>query len=85
MTEDIVALLKDKNVKPLFIGVTGGTASGKTSLCKRIGERFESNVAVVSLDSFYKGLSDEDHDRAHTYNFDHPDALDFDLAYEKIK
>lgn len=44
-------------VKPLFIGVTGGTASGKTSLCKRIGERFQENIAIVSLDSFYKGLS----------------------------
>lgn len=27
-------------LKPLFIGVTGGTASGKTSLCQRIRERF---------------------------------------------
>ena len=30
----------DDALKPLFIGVTGGTASGKTSLCKRIMERF---------------------------------------------
>ena len=43
--------------RPLFIGVTGGTASGKTSLCKRIGTRFGGNVAIISLDSFYKGLS----------------------------
>jgi uridine kinase len=42
----------------LFIGVTGGTASGKTSLTKRIDERFaESSITVVSLDSFYRGLS----------------------------
>jgi len=27
----------------LFIGVTGGTASGKTSLTLRIGERFPEN------------------------------------------
>ena len=26
-----------KQPKPLFIGVVGGTASGKTSLCQRIG------------------------------------------------
>jgi uridine kinase len=26
----------------------------------------------------------KDHDNAHLYNFDHPDALDFDLAFEKI-
>ena len=29
-------------------------------------------------------LSDENHALAHLYNFDHPDALDFDLAFEKI-
>jgi dephospho-CoA kinase len=52
-----VATPKQTFGKPLFIGVTGGTASGKTSLCKRIGERFEGNIALVSLDSFYKGLS----------------------------
>ena len=56
MSDKIKALVDDI-AKPLFIGVTGGTASGKTSLCKRIGERFESNIALVSLDSFYKGLS----------------------------
>ena len=28
---------------------------------------------------------DEDHENAANYNFDHPDALDFDLAYEKLK
>ena len=43
--------------KPLFIGVTGGTASGKTSLCRRITERIGLNVSYISLDSFYKGLS----------------------------
>ena len=42
----------------LFIGVTGGTASGKTSITKRIQERFtDSSITIVSLDSFYKGLS----------------------------
>lgn len=44
-------------IKPLFIGVTGGTASGKTSLCKRITERIGLSVSYIALDSFYKGLS----------------------------
>jgi uridine kinase len=43
--------------KPLFIGVTGGTASGKTSLCDRIAETFNDKIAFVSLDMFYKGLT----------------------------
>lgn len=44
-------------VKPIFIGVTGGTASGKTSLCKRIGQKLKEDIVVISLDNFYKGLT----------------------------
>ena len=43
--------------KPLVIGVTGGTASGKTSLCNRIAKAFKQKIALISLDMFYKGLS----------------------------
>lgn len=34
------------------------------------------------MDNFYKGLSDEDHENADDYNFDHPDALDFEAIHE---
>ena len=44
-------------VKPILIGVTGGTASGKTSFCRRLGEKLKEDICVISLDSFYKGLS----------------------------
>ena len=70
--------------KPLFIGVSGGTASGKTSVCEIIKEEFGQKCCLVAFDSFYKGLSEEDHKDAANYNFDSPNALDFDLAYEKI-
>ena len=39
----------------------------------------------MTFDSFYKGLSEEEHNDAANYNFDSPNALDFDLAYEKIQ
>lgn len=46
----------------------------------------------MSLDSFYKStfLFIVDVDKAEvvditTYNFDHPNALDFDLAYKTLK
>ena len=42
--------------KHIVIGVAGGTASGKTSLCDRIGKGLEENICIVSLDSFYRGL-----------------------------
>jgi len=70
--------------RPLIVGATGGTASGKTSMCLRIRERLGEKVTIISLDSFYKGLSEEDHANAANYDFDHPRALDFDLAFEVL-
>ena len=46
-----------KKPKPICIGVTGGTASGKTSLCDRIAEAFTDKIALLALDMFYRGLS----------------------------
>lgn len=74
----------DLENKPLFIGVAGGTASGKTTVCEIIKEEFGDFCCMVAFDMFYKGLSDEDHKNAENYNFDSPNALDFDLAYDKI-
>lgn len=65
----------------MFIGVTGGTASGKTSVCDIIKKEFGDKCCVVTFDSFYKDINDEN---PKNYNFDSPNALDFDLAYEKI-
>lgn len=39
---------------------------------------------MISLDSFYKQLSEEDHNDAANYDFDHPDAIDFDEAFESL-
>lgn len=50
-----------------------------------IKSEFGHRCCVMSFDSFYKGLSEEQHDNAADYNFDSPNALDFDLAYEKIQ
>eukprot|EP01027_Heterolobosea_sp_BB2_P012214 GEZU01017716.1.p1 GENE.GEZU01017716.1~~GEZU01017716.1.p1 ORF type:complete len:133 (+),score=17.53 GEZU01017716.1:246-644(+) len=60
---------------PFIIGVAGGTASGKTTVCKMIMQQLEGRrVVVISQDSFYKNLSDEEIQLVHQslYNFDHP-------------
>lgn len=66
--------------QPFLIGVAGGTASGKTSVCKKIVELLEKSavcgqrVVTISQDSFYKTLDEDEIDRADMgeYNFDHP-------------
>jgi uridine kinase len=47
----------DISMKPLFIGVTGGTAGGKTTVCEIIKEEFQDMCSIVTFDNFYKGLS----------------------------
>lgn len=38
----------------IFIGVAGGTGSGKTTLTEHLAERFGSNISVVHHDNYYK-------------------------------
>lgn len=44
-------------------------------------------VTLLSMDSFYKVLNQEQHELAHIneYNFDHPDAFDFDLIFTTLQ
>ncbi|XP_074524549.1 uridine-cytidine kinase 2-A [Halichoeres trimaculatus] len=75
--------------QPFLIGVAGGTASGKSSVCSKIMELLGQNeidhhqrqVAILSQDSFYRVLTPEQKAKAlkGQFNFDHPDAFDNDL------
>jgi len=63
--------------EPFLIGVCGGTASGKTTVCDRIMHQLqERRVVLISQDSFYRGLSAEESQNVSEYNFDHPNAMD---------
>lgn len=79
--------------KPFFIGVSGGTASGKTTVCKTVIEQIkedpyinDTNVAILYADLFYKDLSEANIKLANQgkFNFDHPNAIDFQLFYDTI-
>ncbi|XP_042871751.1 uridine-cytidine kinase-like 1 isoform X2 [Penaeus japonicus] len=74
-------------VEPFVIGVCGGSASGKTTVAKKIIEELDVPwVTLLSLDSFYKVLTEKQHDDAarNEYNFDHPDAFDFELVVKTL-
>nr|CAD2125883.1 unnamed protein product [Meloidogyne enterolobii] len=73
--------------KSYLIGICGGSASGKTTFAQKIIERLEMPwVTVLAMDSFYNVLNEEQHHLAdkQEYNFDHPNAFDFDLLYETL-
>ncbi|XP_013404707.1 uridine-cytidine kinase-like 1 [Lingula anatina] len=70
------------------IGLCGGSASGKTTVAKKIIEALDVQwVSVLSMDSFYKVLTKEQHEEAarNEYNFDHPDSFDFDLMVQTLR
>ncbi|CAG9829169.1 unnamed protein product [Diabrotica balteata] len=77
-----------QKVEPFVIGICGGSASGKTTVAEKIIESLGVPwVTLLSMDSFYKVLNEKQHDIAdrNEYNFDHPDAFDFELLLSTIQ
>ncbi|XP_037084172.1 uridine-cytidine kinase 2-B-like isoform X2 [Pollicipes pollicipes] len=80
---------------PFIIGVAGGTASGKSTVCKRIMEKLgqeameqeNRRVVCISQDSFYRDLSLEESQKAlrGQVNFDHPDMFDDRMLLETLR
>ena len=65
-----------------IIAVTGGSGSGKTLFTNLLVERLQKKTAVLPLDCYYKDRPDQiSNDK---YDFDSPQALDFDLYNQHI-
>ena len=76
--------------RPTFIGITGGTASGKTTICKTVVDKLnldKKSLTILDADLFYKEPSPENIELAKKgqFNMDHPDAYDFDLFFQTVK
>jgi uridine kinase len=69
----------------IIIGVFGGTGSGKTTIVNQIVSDFNaSNIQVISQDAYYKDNSNITYDARCLLNFDHPEAIDFELLYQHL-
>lgn len=70
----------------LIIGIGGGTGSGKTTVVDQIVSDFpEGQVTVISQDSYYKDLSHLPMEDRIRVNFDHPNAIDFELLCQHLR
>ena len=70
----------------LVIGIAGGTGSGKTTVVRKIIEQLpKDEVAVLPQDSYYKDSKNIPMEERQKINFDHPDAIEFDLLIEHLK
>ncbi|MBA0637625.1 hypothetical protein Godav_029970, partial [Gossypium davidsonii] len=65
--------IENVHKQPFIIGVAGGAASGKTTVCDMIIQQLhDQRVVLVNQDSFYHELTEEELATVHEYNFDHP-------------
>lgn len=72
--------------KPIVIGVTGGSGSGKTSVSRKILESFPGlSVLLLEQDSYYKDQSHLTFEERLKTNYDHPFAFDGDLLVSDLK
>ena len=77
---------KDK-VRPIIIGICGGPLTGKTELAKKISESVfpDYKVCIIHMSDYYKILTEEESKNIENYNFDKPNAIDFELLITNIE
>ena len=68
----------------IVIGIAGGTASGKTTVAKKLHRAFD-NAVILSHDYYYKPREELDFEARSKLNYDHPDSLDTDLLVEHLR
>ena len=67
-------------LKPLIIGIAGGSGSGKSTVARNVAEHLTtSSVAFIDMDAYYKNFTSLSLDERRKLNWDHPDAFDYDL------
>ncbi|KAJ2159969.1 Uridine kinase [Coemansia sp. RSA 552] len=77
-----------QNLPAYMVGIAGGSASGKTSVARRIVESIgEPWVVIISMDSFYRKLSPEESRQAflNNHDFDHPSSYDYASALDALR
>lgn len=72
-------------MKPLIIGIAGGTGSGKTTLTNSLLKRFNGQVGVIYHDNYYKRNDHLTYDERTELNYDAPTAFDNDLLVTHLK
>lgn len=69
-------------LRPYFIGICGGSASGKSSIARAISAEVGGVVPIICLDWYYKDL--EDKTLGPTHNWDHPNSFDWDHLIDNL-
>jgi len=71
--------------KVMVIGIAGGTGSGKTTITRKLMQRFGADVSVIYHDNYYKAHHNMPYEERAKLNYDHPDAFDTDQLIEAVR
>lgn len=72
-------------MRPLIIGIAGGTGSGKTTLVENLKEQFGADISVLPHDNYYAAHHDMSLEERQTLNYDHPAAFDTDRMIQDLE
>lgn len=69
---------------PLFIGIAGGSGSGKTTIAAAVVEGLDDRVAMIEHDAYYRHRPELSLEERTKVNYDHPDSLETELLVDHI-
>ena len=73
-------------MKPLIIGIAGGTGSGKSTVAHKVADALAaSSVAFIDMDAYYNDYAHLSMDERRRINWDHPNSFDWDLLIAHLK
>lgn len=72
-------------MKPLLIGIAGGSGSGKSTVARNVAAALgTASVAFIDMDGYYHSASHLSFEERRKINFDHPDAIDWELLLAQL-
>lgn len=71
--------------KVMVIGIAGGTGSGKTTITRKLMQRFGDDVSVIYHDNYYKAHHDMSYEQRCKLNYDHPEAFDTYMLIDALR
>jgi uridine kinase len=73
-------------MKPLIIGIAGGSGSGKSTVARNVAQALRTeSVAFIDMDAYYLNFAHLPIDERRKINWDHPDAFDWPLLVEQLE
>jgi len=73
-------------MKPLIIGIAGGTGSGKSTFAHKVADALDaSSVAFLDMDAYYNNYARLPVEERRKINWDHPNSFDWDLLLLHLK